>query len=241
LDEIGILMRKYKVREIMDDTGTFPTGDWLHQFCDGMVNRGYHKKIYLDCNMRFGCLSDEDFKLMKKANFRLLLFGLESANQNTLDRLKKNLKVENIVRDCRTARRAGLFPHITIMFGYPWEAYGGAKETLRLGSFLLRKGYAYTVQATVVIPYPGSPLFEECRRNGWLNTEDWSRFDMKEPVMRVPMKDEELLGLVREIYKVGFNPQFILNKVLNIKDLDDLKYFTRAGGKIVGHIMDFKK
>jgi radical SAM superfamily enzyme YgiQ (UPF0313 family) len=225
----------------MDDTGTFPVGDWLQQFCDGMINRGYNRKVYLDCNMRFGCLSAEDFKLMKKANFRLLLFGLESANQNTLDRLKKNLKVEDVVKDCKSARRSGLFPHITIMFGYPWETYADAKKTLGLGSYLLKKGYAYTVQATVVIPYPGSPLFDECRANEWLNTDDWSRFDMKEPVMKVPMSDKELLGLVREIYKVGFSPEFLLNKIANIKDLGDLKYFARGGRKVIGHIFDFKK
>jgi radical SAM superfamily enzyme YgiQ (UPF0313 family) len=241
LNEIGMLIEKYKVHEIMDDTGTFPIGNWLKDFCRGMIEKGYNKKIYLDCNMRFGCLSDEDFKLMKKANFRLLLFGLESANQNTLDRLKKNLKVEDVIKDCRSARRAGLFPHITIMFGYPWEIYAAAKKTLELGSYLLKKGYAYTVQATMVIPYPGSPLFDECRANSWLNTDDWSRFDMKEPVMKVPMNDEELLGLVREIYKVGLSPEFLLNKIANIRDIGDLKYFARGGRKVIGHIFDFKK
>ena len=117
LDEIGTLIEKYNIREVMDDTGTFPAGDWLRKFCRGMIERGFNKKIYLDCNMRFGALSSEDFSLMKKANFRLLLFGLESANQNTLDRINKNLKVERIIQDCQLATKAGLYPHITIMFG----------------------------------------------------------------------------------------------------------------------------
>jgi radical SAM superfamily enzyme YgiQ (UPF0313 family) len=241
LEEIGLLIKEYKVREIMDDTGTFPAGGWLASFCEGMIERGYNRKIFFDCNMRFGCLKDKDFTLMKRANFRLLLFGLESANQATLDRLKKNLKIEDVVKDCKAARAAGLYPHITIMFGYPWETYEDAKKTLELGSYLLKKGYAYTVQATVVMPYPGSPLFDECRTGGWLKTEDWSRFDMKEPVMKVPMTDGQLLSLVREIYRVGFNPEFILNRVLSIKDLDDLRYFTRASKKVIGHIADFKK
>jgi len=241
LDEIGALVEKYKIKEIMDDAGTFPVGNWLKDFCAGMIKRGYNKKIYFDCNMRFGCLSKEDFGLMKKANFRLLLFGLESANQKTLDRLKKNLKVESIIEDCKNASRAGLYPHITIMFGYPWETYEDAKETLKLGSYLLKKGYAYTVQATIVIPYPGSPLFDECRQNGWLITEDWGRYDMKGPVMKTPFDDEKLTGLVQEIYKVGFNLEFLLNRLRGVRDLDDMKYFKRGARKVVGHIMDFKK
>ena len=52
LDEIGILIEKYGVKEIMDDSGAFPTGSWLRTFCHGMIERGYHKKVILDCNMR---------------------------------------------------------------------------------------------------------------------------------------------------------------------------------------------
>jgi len=40
--------------------------------------------------------------------------------------------------------------------------YNDALKTLKLGRWLLKKGYAYTMQATVVIPYPGTPLFEDC-------------------------------------------------------------------------------
>ncbi|MDD5449028.1 MAG: radical SAM protein [Candidatus Omnitrophica bacterium] len=241
LYEIGALVKNNKIREIMDDTGTFPIGGWLNDFCKGMIAGGYNKKVYFDCNMRFGSLKKEDFKLMKKANFRLLLFGMESANQKTLDRLKKNLKVENIVNDCKAARAAGLYPHITIMFGYPWETYEDAKERLKLGAYLLKKGYAYTVQATVVIPYPHSPLFEECKKNGWLKTEDWDRYGMKEPVMKVSMNDKEVLDLVRDIYKVALNPQFLFNRFIKLRDLSELSYFGRSGMKVMGHISDFKK
>lgn len=239
LDEIGMLIDKYKIKEIMDDTGTFPVRDWLREFCQGMIRRGYHKKIYLDCNMRFGALTFEDFKLMKKANFRLLLFGLESANQKTLDRINKNLTVERIIEDCKLAHKAGLFPHITIMFGYPWEDYEDALRTLKLGRWLLKKGYAYTVQATLVIPYPGTPLFEECKEKGWLKTSSWERFDMKEPVMKTPIPEKTLMRLVQSIYRVSFHPEFIYNRLKSIKDLRDLSYFKRAGIKVLGHIKDF--
>jgi radical SAM superfamily enzyme YgiQ (UPF0313 family) len=241
LDEIGSLISGYAVREVMDDSGCFPKGEWLKGFCDGMIKRGYHKKIYLDCNMRFGALSSDDFKLMKKANFRLLLFGLESASQATLDRLNKGLKSEKIIEDCIAARSAGLFPHITIMFGYPWETYEEAAKTLELGRWLLKKGYAYTMQATVVIPYPGSPLFEECKRNNWLKTVDWDDYDMKHPVMKSPIPDDTIMGFARQMYKVSFDPEFMLRKIFSVRDTDDVRYSLRAAQKVLGHIVDFKK
>jgi len=241
LNEIGYLSQELDVREIMDDTGTFPVGSWLKEFCFGMIERGYNKKIFLDCNMRFGALSAEDLSLMKKANFRLLLFGLESGNQGTLDRLQKNLKVEQVAEDCRLATRAGLYPHITIMFGYPWESYAEALKTLELGRRLLKKGYAYTMQATVAIPYPGTPLFEECKREGLLNTLDWDDYDMKAPVMKTRIGNDKVMELVQSMYRVSFQPEFILRKALSLKDMDDLKYYLRAAKKVAGHIFDFQK
>ncbi|MBU1125451.1 MAG: radical SAM protein [Candidatus Omnitrophica bacterium] len=241
LEEIDSLITRYQVREIMDDTGCFPVGSWLREFCRGMIQHGFSSKIYLDCNMRFGALSSEDLVLMKKANFRLLLFGLESANQNTLDRINKNLNVDRIIEDCKAARCAGLFPHITIMFGYPWESYEDAQKTLQLGRWLLKKGYAYTMQATMVIPYPGSPLFEECKTNGWLTSTDWDTYDMKQPVMRIPFAEEELMKLVQGMYGVSFEPEFLLRKLFSIRDMDDARYYMRAAKKVAGHLFDFKK
>ena len=242
LDEIDILIEKYKVREIMDDTGCFPVGDWLSSFCNGLIKRGFNKrKVYFDCNMRFGALSADECALMKKANFRLLLFGLESANQATLDRINKGLKAERIIEDCKMASKAGLFPHITIMFGYPWENYEDALKTLKLGTWLLKKGLAYTMQATMAIPYPGTPLFEECKKNSWLKALDWDDYDMKQPVMRTSISNEALLGLVQGMYKISFAPEFILRKITSINDLDDVKYSLRAAKKVIGHIFDFKK
>ncbi|MCX5703961.1 MAG: radical SAM protein, partial [Candidatus Omnitrophica bacterium] len=240
LNETEGLIEDNGIREIMDDSGCFPIGDWLRDFSNGAIKRGINKRIYLDCNMRFGALRFDEFSLMKKANFRLLLFGLESANQKTLDRINKNLKVERIIEDCKSASRAGLKPHITIMFGYPWETYEEALNTLKLGIWLLKKGYAYTMQATIVIPYPGTTLFEECRRNGQLRTLNWDDYDMKQPIMQTAIPDSKIKELVQGMYNASFNPEFILRKVLSLRDIDDLKYYLRAARKVIGHIFDFK-
>jgi len=240
LDEIGNIIEKYPVREIMDDTGTFPRGEWLRNFCRGVIERGFQKKIGFDCNFRFGAATADEYRLMKEAGFRFLLFGLESGNQATLDRLKKNMKIETIIESCRIARKAGLYPHITIMFGYPWESYEEARNTFKLGRWLLRKGYAYTMQATVVVPYPRTPLYQECRDNNWLLTDDWADFDMKSPIMKTPFPKAKLMKLVQKMYSIAFDPLFLFHKVMSIRDWSDIQFFLRAGKKVFGHIRDFR-
>lgn len=138
------------------------------------------------------------------------------------------------------AKKAGLYPHITIMFGYPWESYKDALNTLKLGRWLLKKGIAYTVQATIVIPYPGSRLFDECNSNNQLLSQDWDDYDMKEPIMKTQFDIEKIPGLVQGIYNIAYNPEFILRKIFAIRDMYDILYFFRGFNKVIGHIFDFE-
>lgn len=241
LDEIGHVLDRYPVREIFDDSGSFPAGKWLRAFCEGMIARGYHRRVVMGCNMIPGVLNQEIYDLMARANFRFVLFGLESANQATLERIRKCGRARDIENSMKMAKQAGLEPHVTCMVGYPWETKEQAEATINLTRSLFDKGHIDTLQATIVIPYPGTPLFRECRKNGWLKTEDWDRYDMREPIMKTGMSDEEILDLTRGIYKSFLTPRFILRKILAIRRWEDVRYYWRAGLRFFGHLMDFRK
>ncbi|MFZ5982156.1 MAG: B12-binding domain-containing radical SAM protein [Patescibacteria group bacterium] len=241
LDEVGHLI-DLGVREIMEDSGSLPVGKWLEEFCDGMIERGYNKKVTMSCNMRItGIRRPEVWRKMKQAGFRFILFGLESANQETLDRIDKNLKVEDIEPGLRRCKEAGLEPHITAMIGYPWETKEQAQKTIDLAKDLFKKGYVDTLQGTIVIPYPGTPLYKECQQNGWLKTEDYEDFDQRQMVMKSPLTSADAKELVQGLYKSFLTPKFILRKILSIRSLDDLKFIAMAGFKVLGHLADFSK
>ena len=189
--------------------------------------------------MRFNACSFEDYKLMKKAGFSMLLFGLESANQETLNKLDKGLTVEQIKDSCKKSSKSGLQPHITIMFGHPWETQKDAMNTLEFGKHLMRKGYASTMQATIITPYPGTKLFREAKKNKWLKTLDWDDYDMVNTVMKTKMSEDDMRKMVQEMYKVAFNPEFLFRKLLSIRSLDDVKFYWNAGKHVIGHIRDF--
>lgn len=241
LDEVGILV-DLGVREIMEDSGSLPVGNWLEEFCHGMIERGYNKKVIISCNMRItGIKRPEIWKLMKKAGFRFILFGLESANQETLDRINKNLKVEEIEPGLKMCKEAGLEPHITAMIGYPWETKEMARKTIDLAKNLFKKGYVDTLQGTIVIPYPGTPLYKYCDENDLLLTKDYERFDQREMVMKSPLSSQDAKELVQDLYKSFMSPQFIMRKILSIRSWDDIKFFWMAGWKLFGHLTDFSK
>lgn len=242
LDEIGILIDKYGIREIFDDTGTFPSGKWLETFCRGMIERGYNEEVLFSCNFRFDYLKPRRAKLMKKAGFRLMKLGLESANQKTLDRLDKGIKVRDIIEGCKIAKEADMEVHLTIMVGYPWETQNDAIKTLELAKILMRDGYAEMLQSTVVIPYPGTPLHAQAIENGWLriDPEDYERYDMTEPVFKTPdMSSEQIMRICDDIYKVFLTPRYVLRKISTIRSREDLQYILRGFKAVIGHIRDF--
>jgi radical SAM superfamily enzyme YgiQ (UPF0313 family) len=207
-----------------------------------MIERGYNKKVVMSCNMRItGIRNLETWQLMKKAGFRFILFGLESANQITLDRIDKNLKVEEIEPGLKLCKEGGLEPHITTMIGYPWETKEMAQKTIDLAKDLFKKGYVDTLQGTIVIPYPGTPLYKYCDENDLLTTREYSHFDQREMVMKSPLTSQDAKELVQGLYKSFLTPKFIFKKIMSIRTWDDVKFIWMAGWKVLGHLTDFKK
>jgi anaerobic magnesium-protoporphyrin IX monomethyl ester cyclase len=241
VDEIEHLVKHYKVKEIMDDTGCLPAGAWLKTFCHELIARNLNTQVKIDCNMRFGALDEELCRLMKKAGFRLVLFGLESANQSTLDRLQKAVNVEQIEEGAKAAAQAGLAVHVTVMFGYPWEGEAEIAKTVCFARHLLRKSYAYTLQVTMVVPYPGTPLFKELERDNLLLTRDWDDYDMRTQVMKSGVSEERIKAAIQEVYRGFLHPETILRRVASMRNpVEDIKFFWRGFRSILGHLRDFK-
>lgn len=188
-------------KEVFDDSGTFPIGKWLEEFCLKMCVKGRRHKIKIGCNMR---VQDAPWKLMAGAGFRFILFGVESANQVTLDKIKKSAKAEETVRILKEAAEAGLEPHGTFMTGYPWENREDEERTIHLCHYLLRKGYLKTAQASVYSPPrtkpdPGSP-------------------------------GHDYLPRFYDVYK---EPEFLIQKVKDIKCWEDFTYLARGGRLVI--------
>ena len=241
VNEIEMLVDKYGIKEIMDDSGSFPVGAWLTTFCNEMIRRGLPKKVRIDCNMRFGRLTFDDYRLMRRAGFQFVLFGVESANQDTLDRFCKCLKVEDVVQGCEWAHRAGLNVHVTFMFGHAWEGPREIANTVALARKLLAKGWASTLQCTLTIPYPGTPLFKELEANDGLVTKDWDEYDMRRAITKTPRVSEaEIKCAIQEVYRGFLQPGALWHRLTSTRTLFDLGFYYRGIRSLIGHLVDFK-
>jgi len=225
------------IKEVFDDSGTFPVGPWLIEFCNHIIKNKI--KIRLGCNMRFGALNEKEFSLMKKAGFRFMLFGFESANQKTLDKINKNNKIENVIPTLKLCRKYGIDAHITIMVGYPWESKTDIDNTINFSKSLFKNNLVASLQATIIIPYPGTPLFKYCQKQNLLLSKNWNNYDMRQPIIKT--KNSKHLKLaVQNLFKGIITPKYILNKIITIKSLTDIKYLFFYTIKYFQKLNDFR-
>jgi len=176
---------------------------------------------------------------MKKAGFRFILYGLESANQKTLDFVNKNEKTSDALKTLKMAKKAKLEPHVTVMIGYPYESLFDAQKTLSLARKIFKENLADSLQATILIPYPGTPLFEYCQKNNLLLTNDWDNFDMRQPVIKSPIPPEKEIELVHNLFKGILTPSFIFKKITSIRSLKDIRHLFNYAFKYIRKLKDF--
>jgi hypothetical protein len=89
------------------------------------------------------------------------------------------------------------------------------------------------VSVTVVVPYPGSPLYTTMQEKKLLYVEDWEDFVMfgKSPKWRTEkFSSEDLVALQKELIKAFYlRPKYIIQQILGVRSLVDIYYWIVAG------------
>ncbi|MFZ2957879.1 MAG: radical SAM protein [Candidatus Ozemobacteraceae bacterium] len=163
IEEFQFIQREMpQIQSVMLQDDTF-TETRAIEFCESYLRLGLKIpwSCYARANMNFDVLA-----LMKQANCRNLHVGYESADQAILNRIRKGISVERMTRFTRDAKRARLRIHGDFAFGFPGETPEAARKTIRWACHMNPD----TAQFQLMIPFPGTPYFEEMQRNGWLNT-----------------------------------------------------------------------
>jgi radical SAM superfamily enzyme YgiQ (UPF0313 family) len=116
--------REYKTDMIMLHDETF-TADRAKNMIDELPEAYYYSYAYP---------RGFDYKTLKKMydkGFRVLVWGVESGCQETLDRMNKGTKVSEIRGILKDSSNAGITNVVFIMFGFPGETEKQANETVR--------------------------------------------------------------------------------------------------------------
>jgi hopanoid biosynthesis associated radical SAM protein HpnJ len=110
----------------------------------------------------------ETLKVLKDNGLRLLLVGYESGNQQILNNIKKGIRLDLARRFTRHCKALGITIHGTFILGLPGETRETIQETIRFACEI----DPTTIQVSLAAPYPGTALYAEAQRNGWIEAEE---------------------------------------------------------------------
>jgi radical SAM superfamily enzyme YgiQ (UPF0313 family) len=159
-----------------------------------------------DAQTRVDRISPEVLNAMKAADCQLLSFGAESGCQKILDSVHKKTTVEMNEKAVKMAKKAGLSVAMSVIIGFPGETKESLKETY---DFIHRAepDYVYLCMAT---PYPGTHLSSYLQELGWKVSDDWSKYDLQQPVFENPLlQGVDLIKSRREFYDRFYSWSYI--------------------------------
>ncbi len=241
-EEIEILIKKYKIYEIFDDneSGAIWSTKWLSDFLIEIEKRNLKGKFVLSTNARAEDLTEEKCKLMKKIGYRLLKVGLESGNNETLKKIGKLETIEQIKDNIKRAKDYGFKILMTMMVGYPWETEDDVKKTYEAAKELMlyKTHFGDSLQASIVMPYPGTPLYKEAEKNRWLTDAayDYENFDMEHDILK---SDIDTTYWCRKIWNIHTHPLFLIKSLFSIRSIRDIDIALRGIKSLFGHLRDY--
>ncbi len=190
-----------EVKEVFleDDTFTISKNRVL-EFCKGYVERGLD--ISWSCNARADTLDPETMKEMRRTNCRFLITGFESADDEILKNIKKGFTVELAREFAKNVKSAGLLLHADFIIGLPGET----KATIEKTKKFIRGIKPEQLQVSVCSPFPGTELYEWCKENGYLLTDDPNEYldeqGHQKAIISYPgLTNEEIVKEVDKILK----------------------------------------
>jgi radical SAM superfamily enzyme YgiQ (UPF0313 family) len=125
-------------------------------------------------------LPERVFALCKESGFRRALIGVESGSQEMMDRIKKDIKIEQVffaAERCRKYGVAAIFPFIV---GFPDEEEHHIQATMDVAKRLRAMHPNFETPIFYFKPYPGSIITQGAVANGFelpSSLDEWSRFD----------------------------------------------------------------
>ena len=176
IEELRFLKKKYGIRQfcINDEEFTLDR-DHALQFCEQLLKADLN--LHWDCpiGVRLDSLNPELLQTMERAGCKCIGAGIESGNERIQKLIKKNITVETIrektrmIADCGRIKVIGYF-----MLGFPDETEDEIMDTINLATELP----LYHANFNLVIPVPGTALFDDAIREGKIKLDeiDWDNY-----------------------------------------------------------------
>lgn len=162
LEDIDVLVKKYQVYyiKILDENFVL-NKDYVEELCDEISKKNYDLNMW--AYARIDTVDENILGKLRKANIKWLCYGIESANESSMQDVQKGQYDTTRIREVvEMTKKAGINIIGNIMFGLPEDDFNSMNSTLMLAKEL----NCEWINMYSTMAFPGSKLYEECVRNG---------------------------------------------------------------------------
>jgi radical SAM superfamily enzyme YgiQ (UPF0313 family) len=170
LDDIRFYQEKYRVTNFVFKDSTFTAHrTWAREFCQAVIDSGL--KIKWRCNTRANLVPQPLLELMKRAGCYVINFGVESGDTEILERIRKQVDLDEVVDAFERCRRLGIRTYATFLIGNPGETEETAQATIDFAKRIRPSLCMFFVSTA----YPGTPMYEEALAQGGVEERWWAK------------------------------------------------------------------
>ncbi len=189
LNHIQYVVDKFKVKNIFfeDDNLTLDLKRF-EAICDGLITRKIKIGWETPNGVRADCLNLELLQKMKQSGANSIFVGVESGDQQILDKvICKSLDLNKVVEFAKNAKEIGLKTGAFYIIGFPGETKENMQRTVDFALNLKRK-YDVGMHLFAATPSYGTRLYEECKAKGYLPADlTWNSFAQARQAKGVPL------------------------------------------------------
>ena len=170
----------------------------LKAICSDLVRRNLG--VRWNAFSRVDTITPETASMMAEAGCQVICFGVESGNQEMLDRIKKKSNLEKVREAMRITQEAGIAALASFIIGLPGETEETLRDTAELGK-QLHEEFGSLYGFHILSPFPGTELRERPAEYGLeILTNDWRLYDANHVVSRSPGVDPAAVQAVADAY-----------------------------------------
>lgn len=190
IEEIDLLVKKYSVRNIKIFDELFALKeDRIIEICDLIIEKDYKPKLNFWCYGRVDTITERMLSKMKEAGINWIAIGFESANSILRKNVSKRYSQDKIRDTVKMIKDVGINIIANFIFGLPGENI----ETMQNSLNLAKELNCEYINFYVLLPYPGSQLFEDAMNNNVRLPERWEYYSQYSKNI-IPMDTKYLTG-----------------------------------------------
>jgi len=196
-DEIEFCYRNFGSRFVWLTDDNFGAGSRANDLAEEIIKRGITEDVTWFVQSRCDDIvrNKEALPKLRKSGLNWVLLGVENSEPSTLQTFKKGIRPQDAQKAVKLLKENDIFAHAMFIIG---ERKDTAQSIARLREFANQLDPDFALFA-VLTPFPGTQVFEEAQRNGWIEDDNWSHYDMIHATM--PTETLSVKQVQEELYK----------------------------------------